>query len=87
MPESAPIWAIDPLLITTAIKVLAWAVVATGGALIAVLVWIWSKTDGQIDSIAKSLESLALTTSIDIASIKTRCEERHTNHSRFDDKK
>lgn len=86
MASSPTTWAVDPALVTAAIKLLVWAVVVTGGALIAVLLWIWGKTDGKIDSIAKSLESLALTTSTDIAMIKTRCEERHMNHSRAGDK-
>lgn len=70
-------WIADPDIITSAIQLLAGAVAGTGALLVAVLAWIWNKTDAKIDRIANSLETLTLTTSVDLATIKAKCRANH----------
>lgn len=70
-------WVANPDIITAAIQLLAGAVVVTGGALISVVVWVFMRTDAKVDRIATSLEALTLTTSVDIASMKAKCEANH----------
>lgn len=77
MPAPAMEMIVQPDIVTAAIKLLAWAVLATGSALIAVLAWIWNKTDSKVDRIASSLELLTLNTSTDIATIKATCKANH----------
>jgi hypothetical protein len=77
-------WIADPDIITSAIQVLSWAVVVAGAllsavfsALIAVIVYIWHKTDAKVDRIAVSLETLTLTVATEIATIKATCAGNH----------
>lgn len=91
-PAPVDMWIAHPDMITSAIRVLAWAVAALGGSLVGTLLYIWNRTgakidslDGKIDRIASGLEKLALTTSAQIAAIEARCEERHSNHRRATD--
>lgn len=70
-------WVANPDIITSAIQLLAGAVVVTGSALISVVVWVFMRTDAKVDRIATSLETLTLTTSVDIASMKATCKANH----------
>lgn len=87
-------WVINPDVITMALKVLAVVVGAVGAvlsflglSLIAVLVYIWKKTDGKVDRIAVSLEELTLNTAVRITRIEEGCLQRHANHQRDGDPK
>lgn len=87
-------WTINPDVITVAVKILAVVVGAVGAvlsflglSLIAVLVYIWKKTDGKVDRIAISLEELTLNTAVRITKIEEGCKERHANHHREGDPK
>jgi hypothetical protein len=77
MPAPDYNWIADPDIITAAIQVLSGAVVVSSGALISVLVWIFNKTDAKVDRIATSLETLTLTVSTEIATIKATCKANH----------
>jgi hypothetical protein len=77
-------WVVNPDVITSAIQLLAAAVAAAAallssilGLLGIVLAWVWNKTDTKIDRIATSLETLTVTTSADLASIKATCKANH----------
>lgn len=91
---AAPVdmWIAHPDMITSAIRLLSWAVASLGAALVGTLLYIWNKTGGKIDSLdakiermASGLERLTLTTTAQIAAIEVRCEERHANHRRQTD--
>ena len=85
MAPSEPLtWIVDPALVVNAIKLLAGAVALLGSALIGTLLYIWHGTKKEItglslkvDSIATSLNTLASTTTTEIAVIKAKCEDRH----------
>lgn len=92
-------WVARPDMISQAInllvmvgKALIGAIICLGGALIAVLLYIWHQTKGQIGSLetqmrqmATSLSDLAGHIREEIATINTRCDERHTMRRRRDD--
>lgn len=84
-PPEGYTWVAHPDLVVSAIKLLAAAVVLFAGALVSTLLYIWTGTKGQIagidakvDSIAVSLNTLATTTTKEIAVIKATCDERHS---------
>ena len=88
----------DPDVITAAIQGLAWvaAIIAgvisiLGSTLIGTFLYIWHQAkikvdsiDEKVDRIATGLEHLTLDTKIQIAEIKTRCEEKHTQRRSSD---
>lgn len=82
------VWVANPDLITSAIKLLAGAVITLGGMLVAggryvasyMMKQMNSRMDGmekKLERLATGMESLALTTSNQITKIEVRCEERH----------
>lgn len=89
-------WVANPDVITSAIKLLAGAVITLGGMIVAggrwVAVYMMKQMNLRMDGmesklgrLADGMEQLALTTSNQITKIEVRCEERHSNHKRKDD--
>jgi len=82
--------------IAFAIKALCGAVLIMGGGMIIGAKWIanyilkhfetqFDKIGTKVDRIADSLGELAKNTTVQIATIEARCEERHSNHKRATD--
>jgi outer membrane murein-binding lipoprotein Lpp len=90
-------WVANPDIITSAIKLLAGAVITLGGMLVAGGRWVAAymmkqmntRMDGmetKLERVAQGMEQLALTTTNQITKIEVRCEERHSNHHRSGDR-
>lgn len=97
MPAPDFEWIANPDIITSAIKLLAGAVITLGGMLVAGGRWVAAymmkhmntRMDGmeaKLERVAQGMEHLALTTSNQITKIEVRCEERHSNHHRTGDR-
>lgn len=87
-PPTGYTWVAHPDLVVQSIKLLAGAVVLLGGSLVGTFLYIWDGTkktissiDTKVDSIAQSLNTLATTTTKEIAVIKATCDERHSERS------
>ena len=90
--EQTSAWIAHPDIITAAIRALVWVAAVVGfvlsglfTALIGTFIYIWREAkvkvdsiDIKVDRIATGLEGLTLSTSTQIAEIKTRCKELHT---------